>query len=452
LKLDGANITDPGNYGAAIQNVNYDQVAEVKVQTSNFDAQGSNGPVVVNAVTTAGGDKFHGKLYTYARTSQLDSTDWLSGATGQAKAPDREIYPGFTIGGPVLIPGTNFNHARKFTFFAGAEDYAQRDIYAYGNAAGAIVHALVPTQNMRNGNFSSAELQNYLGGLYAPPGSAAAANGSAFVQLSTQPTIARDGTAIANGMISSAYQDPGFQALYKTMPLPNVPTNVNGQYNWVQTNFVNNDLWQAIGRGDVAISDKNKLFGRYSVERGNSGVPEVPYYSPGQLNTPGGLLSTVNSESAAANLTTVINATTTNQVYGSMSYLNQGFVGGNPSALSASALGYPYKGIYPNNGSTEIPQFQTYCTNCGLPLGLFPDLSYGSIFAHKFDPTGGDTFTKVWGHHTASFGTYVERVTNNQRIPFGTTNGVLTQYMTEQTSTITAPNPITDLDGTKANL
>jgi hypothetical protein len=451
LKLDGANITDPGNYGAAIQNVNYDQVAEVKVQTSNFDAQGSNGPVVVNAVTTAGGDKFHGKLYTYARTSQLDSTDWLSGATGQQKAPDREIYPGFTIGGPVLIPGTNFNHARKFTFFGGAEDYAQRDIYAYGNAAGAIVHALVPTQNMRNGNFSAAELSNYLGGLYAPPGSVAAANGSAFVGLSTQPTIARDGTAIANGMISSAYQDPGFQALYKTMPLPNVPTNVSGQYNWVQTNFVNNDLWQAVGRGDLAISDKNKLFGRYSVERGNSGVPEVPYYSPGQLNTPGGLLSTVNSESAAANLTTVINATTTNQVYGSISYLNQGFVAGNQSALSASALGYPYKGIYPNNGSLEIPQFQTYGAQYGLPLGLFPDLSYGSIFAHKFDPVGGDTFTKVWGHHTASFGTYVERVTNNQRIPGGTTNGALSQYA-EQMSTIAVPNPITDGDGTKADL
>ena len=457
LKLDGANITDPGNYGAAIQNVNYDQVAEVKVQTSNFGAEGSNGPVVVNAVTTSGGDKFHGKLYTYARTSQLDSTDWLSGALNQQKAPDREVYPGFTIGGPVLIPGTKFNHNRKFTFFAGAEDYAQRNIYAYGGASGAIVHALVPTQAMRNGDFSAASLQNYLGGLYQDPNQPNNPNAvnPAFANIGTTPTIAPDGSAIVNGQIPMAFQDPGFQALYKTMPLPNQATNVGGQYNWAQTNFINDNLWQAIGRGDLAISDRNKLFGRYSVERGAQGVPEVPYYSPGQLNTPGGLNSTFNSESAATNLTTVINSNLTNQLFASLGYLNQGFVAGNQAALDAKTLGYPYKGIYAQNGSTEIPQFQTYCTSCGLPLGLFPDLSYGPIFAHKLDLVAGDTVTKVWGNHTASFGTYVERVENNERIPFGTTNGAIAQYY-EQTSSLNPTavnlNPITDVDGTKAYL
>ena len=54
LKLDGADITDPGNYGAAIQNVNYDMVGEVKIQVSNFGADIANGPVVVNAVTKSG--------------------------------------------------------------------------------------------------------------------------------------------------------------------------------------------------------------------------------------------------------------------------------------------------------------------------------------------------------------------------------------------------------------
>lgn len=442
LKLDGANITDPGNYGAAIQNVNYDQVSEVKVQVSNFGADIANGPVVVNAVTKAGGDAFHGQLYTYARTYQLDSTDWLSGATGQAKAPDREVYPGGNIGGPIRIPGTSFNHDNRLTFFAGAEDYAQRNIYAYGNSAGAIVHALVPTAGMRGGDFSATQLQQYLGPLYGT---------SNFTNVSSVPTIAPNGSPIVNGQIPAAFQDPGFQALYKLMPLPNVPTNATGEYNWVQTNLINNDMWQVIGRVDYAISDRNHLFGRYTVEKGGSGVPEVPYYSPGQLNTPGGLQSTINSQSAAANLTTTFNATTTNQLFGSLSYLNQGFAIGNLNALSASALGYPYKGAYSGNGSVEVPQFQTYCTGCGLPLGLFPDLSYGPIFAHKFDPNGGDNLTKVWGTHTAVFGTYIERVTNNQRIPFGTTNGALSQYYM-QTSTIAAPNPITDVDGTHPTL
>src|SRR5579875_1151196 len=35
LLSDGVDITDPGNYGGAIQNINYDEVSEVKVQTSS---------------------------------------------------------------------------------------------------------------------------------------------------------------------------------------------------------------------------------------------------------------------------------------------------------------------------------------------------------------------------------------------------------------------------------
>ena len=70
MRVFSSDITDPGNYGAAVQNVNYDQVSEVKVQVSNFGADTANGPVVIGAVTKAGGDHFHGSLYTYARTYQ----------------------------------------------------------------------------------------------------------------------------------------------------------------------------------------------------------------------------------------------------------------------------------------------------------------------------------------------------------------------------------------------
>jgi len=259
LLLDGADITDAGNYGAALQNVNYDQVSEVKVQVSNFGAEVANGPVVIAAVTKAGGDHFHGQLYTFARAPQLNSADALGKATNQPKSSDREIYPGFTIGGPVLIPGTGFNRNRKLTFFTGAEEYAQRGIYAYGSSAGALVHGLVPTANMRNGDFSAAELKNYLGSdLYS---------NSAYQNINTVPTVLKDGTPIVNGQIPSAYADPGFAAIYKNMPLPNnTPTTAN-PYNWQTTNFVNNNLWEGTARVDIAMSEKQHFFGRYTVER-----------------------------------------------------------------------------------------------------------------------------------------------------------------------------------------
>lgn len=430
LKLDGADITDPGNYGAAIQNVNYDQVAEVKVQVSNFGADIANGPVVVSAVTKAGGAQYHGELYTYARTSQLDSTDSLDKATGSAKDPDREIYPGFNIGGPILIPGTPFNHSKALTFFAGAEDYAQRNIYAYGNAASALVHALVPTANMRTGNFSASELQSYLG-------SELNAN-SAYSNINAVPTYAKDGSALTNGQIPTTYQDAGFKAIFNTYPLPNTVPTLANPYNWQSQDFINNDMWQAIGRVDIDISPKNHLFGRYTVERGASGVPAVPYYNPGELNTPGGGLSSINSQSAAANLTTILTPTLTNQLYGSLAYLDQSFTTANTSVLTA----YPYQGAYAN-GRHPLPQLQNYDDQSGLPRQLTPDYSLGPIFAHKFDPQGGDTVTKVWGTHTVSMGVFIERVTNNERIPFATTNGAISEYYLPG-----AGQTITDVDNT----
>ena len=63
LLSDGMDITDPGSYGLAIQNVNYDQVAEVKVQTGSFTSDTAHGPIVVNAIGKSGGSAFHGSLY-----------------------------------------------------------------------------------------------------------------------------------------------------------------------------------------------------------------------------------------------------------------------------------------------------------------------------------------------------------------------------------------------------
>src|SRR5580692_10261081 len=156
LKLDGANLTDAGNFGANLQNINDSFVSEVQVQTSNFGADQSNGPVVIQAVTKPGTAKYHGSLYTFARVSELNSNDWLANYNGIARPDDRFVYPGGTITGP--IP-----HTKKLTFFAGAEYDAQRNVYAYSSAGSAIIHALVPTAAMRGGDFSESALSQFLG-------------------------------------------------------------------------------------------------------------------------------------------------------------------------------------------------------------------------------------------------------------------------------------------------
>ena len=450
LRLDGANITDPGNFGSAIQNVNYDQVSEVKVDVSNFGADIANGPVVVSAVTRSGTNTFHGSLYTYARTAQLNSSDALNGATNQQKANDREVYPGFTIGGPVLVPGTSFNKNRNLTFFAGAEDYAQRNIYAYGGSSSALVHALVPTAAMRGGDFSAGALQSFLGpNLCTAPTSASntvpnspCAAGT-YQNIAIVPTVAKDGSAIVNGQIPKQFQDPGFQALFNSFPSPNSVPTVANPYNWQAQDFINDDLWQAIGRVDLQISQRNHFFARYSVERGSSGEPTAVYYNPGGINTPGGGLSKVNSESAAANLTTIITPTLTNQLYGNLAYLDQAFTSSNPSALTA----YPYQGAFAN-GRHPLPELGNYNNADGLPLSITPDYSLGPIFAHKFTPEGGDNVTKVWGKHTVVAGVYVARVTNNEQNPNTATNGAIAGIYGMPAAGVA----ITDLDGSTATM
>jgi hypothetical protein len=239
LKLDGSNLTDAGNFGANLQNINDSMVSEVQVQTSNFGADQSNGPVVITAVTKAGGSQYHGSLYTFARTSQLNSNDWLANFNDIPRAADRYIYPGVTFGGPVP-------HLKKLTFFAAAEEDAQRDVYAYGTAGSAIIHALVPTANMRTGDFSTTELMNYLGPNY---------QGGAYANLTNSPTFASDGTPIVNGQIPTQYLDLGAMALINhVLPLPNQPTGTDG-YNYTTENLVNNDVFQTTGRVDYALND-----------------------------------------------------------------------------------------------------------------------------------------------------------------------------------------------------
>lgn len=431
LLSDGVDITDPGNFGQAIQNVNYEQVAEVKITTSSFTADTAHGPIVINAVGKSGGDKYHGSLYTFARTSQLNSTDWIAKYSGQAKPPDRYVYPGFTLGGPLSLPGTRFNHDHKLTFFVGAEDYAQRNAYAYGNAAAATLTALVPTAGMRNGDFSATQLGQYLGPAYGvdPKGGACSYNGSLTgyipdANICRVPVTAPDGSALVNGDISKTF-DPLGKIILNDLPLPN--TVSNGTYNYITTNLIRNDIYQVHGRVDLAASERNHFFFNYGYENGVQGVPQNEYYSArgnlGGVNIPGGgLLSTTKSHLASVNYAHSFNASLTNEFYAAGAYFKQNFIAKTPSAIANN----PYKGAF-NNGSVVQPTLEDYGYD-GLPLLRTPDTSFGGIFAAKQVRIAGDDLTKTLGRHSFKVGVFYQFTSNPQVAPFINTNGTINAY------------------------
>ena len=444
LLSDGMDITDPGSYGLAIQNVNYDQVAEVKVQTGSFTADTAHGPIVVNAIGKSGGAVYHGSLYTYARTYQLNSLDWQAKYVGSQPPHDRQIYPGFTLSGPVLIPGVNFNRSKKLTFFVGAEEYAQRSVYAYNSPYQATLTAMVPTANMHKGIFNDAELNAMLGPARAlnpnyVPGSTATGTStqyycpnSIYTTICAMPTTGPQGPnvlpAIVNGNIS-AFPDPLGIAMLNTLPLPNRTSN--GQYNYLQTDFVNSNLYQWKTRLDYAISDKTHAFISYGLESGLQYQPSSTYGRPaangmgGGMDMPGGgYTGTATSHVASFEVTTVWGPSLTNQFYAGGAYFSQIFNLRNPSALK----GNPYSLLFAN-GSVGIPSDQTYgsSTYAALPFMSYEDPTFGGDFTKKQLRVAGDNITKLIQRHTIRAGVYYQ-FDSNPQLSAQNTNGSLSDY------------------------
>jgi hypothetical protein len=434
IRSDGANLTDPGSGAGALQTINAEATAEVKVQTSNFGADNANGPLVISAVSKSGGVDYHGSLYSYGRTSQLNSTDSIARLLNTVKPPDRYIYPGASIGGPIKIPGTNLNRNKHLTFFASGEDYIQRNVYAYNSVSNAVTHALVPTAAMRQGDFSATQIANYLPSYMRqyvcdPTLQVVCPNlnnvtfsntadllASTYSNLNQIPVSATDGTPIIckgnPGDCMAGHMDPGAVAMFDLMPLPNTPdgTTTDLGYNYTHTDLVDSDIYELHGRLDYSMG-KSKFYLVYTNENGQTDVPQAEggFNSGGNggINTPGGSLRTTLTDSASFNWNIAFSATLDNEAFVSGLYSDQIDSPGKPSLLFDSANGYPYTGAY-NNDDKEYPDLATSGTE-GVPLGYFPDYSFGDLFNRTFNPSFGDNLSKQAGKHTIKIGMNVER-------------------------------------------
>ncbi len=153
LQLDGVAIVDTGNNGTMIS-VNLDAIAEFKVLTSNYQAEyGRSAGAQISAVTRGGTRDFHGSFYAFRRHDGMNANTWLnnrnSTPTNRINKPrldQRDI--GYTIGGPVYIPGV-FNKDRTKLFFFFSQEHQKRFI-----PPAAPVRVTVPTALEREGDFS----------------------------------------------------------------------------------------------------------------------------------------------------------------------------------------------------------------------------------------------------------------------------------------------------------
>src|SRR5215471_1950958 len=117
LSHDGISITEDGSAGWPNGHVNPDAIAEVRILLNNYQAEyGRNGGSVVNMITKSGTQNFHGTGYTYFRNEQYNAGQFFDNQRGLPKARDRYHLYGYTLGGPIYIPG-KFNKAKDKLFF-----------------------------------------------------------------------------------------------------------------------------------------------------------------------------------------------------------------------------------------------------------------------------------------------------------------------------------------------
>lgn len=393
IVADGAHISDPGCNCATPININPDMVEEFKVSTSNFGADVSKGPVVLNAISKGGGREFHGAAYTYARHFAMNSNDWSFNRAGQSKPENQYYFPGGNIGGPVLIPGTNFNKNRdKLFFFVGFEFYKQR-------LDTGLLRSRVPTAAMRAGDFSDAAYLTKLGSS----------------QVNALPAATADNglTGITNGRIPSNLIDPTGRILMNLMPLPNVdPGTIPGGYNYVQAVELDQNMRQTLTRVDYSISENTKFYSRYNLQTELQQFPVGLWWrNSGQVPYPTPVEAPNRSDSVSASLTHVFTPTLTNEFVFGYSFIDFPNQFKDPTKVSKSALGMPFQGLF-KNGLDQIP---AVITAWGEGPVLFNPGGFDPIlFATKHLANFANNTTKVMGTHTIKFGAYYEHVINNQ--------------------------------------
>lgn len=413
ITSNGTNNIDPGNLGGADAIPNKEMVSEVTVQTANYSASNPQGPVVINTVTKNGTSQFHGEAYYTLRRPGWNANDWLNNQSGLGRSNSRFNYPGFNIGGPILVPGTNFNHDHnKAFFFFGAE--WMRQVQDLGVHDGS-----VPTALMRQGNFTELTDPTSSYGQFWP--SFSSQTGSAPCQTGTETYALANGTKVgcsAPGVInfgaagSATAIDPGAAAFFKQMPLPNHTPTKEVPFNYVSDATGPVDHNQYTGRVDYDFTENTKLYVTLDHESEKAVDPYGLWWGGSTIPYPGQETAQQHVNQSTATLVQVLSPTLTNEINVGVTRVVLPWGLADPSLDSTSSLGYPYNGVFPNT-TGMMPSLENWDNG-------FPTLINGegstipTTYANKWLNQIKDDFSLVAGNHLLKFGMYFEHVTNVQ--------------------------------------
>jgi outer membrane receptor protein involved in Fe transport len=387
--VDGVTNYNLGNNTGALVSVNPDALEEVKILTSNYQAEyGRSGGGFIALTTRSGTNEFHGSGRYFRRHDSLNANNFFNNARRIPRPLYRYNFYGWDFGGPVYLPRLGeggspvWDGKGKLFFFINQEYYDQ--LVPQLNS----VNIRVPTEAERQGNFSQS------------------VDGAGRNIIIRDP---RTGQPFPGNVIpANRLYGPGL-AVLKLFPLPNTTAGGN-VYNYTSQVPSAYPRRENILRMDWQIANSTRLSGRwvynYDDQQFAYGTTTASWNWPltvtDRKNGPGNVLSFTLTHSFSP---TLINEFTFGAGRGGVT------IAPSDDRATRTATGINTPLLYPNaNEANLIPS---------LVFGGIPSVSapvttavFGTFDQRFVINNFIDNLTKVHGQHTFKFGFYYQRASN----------------------------------------
>ncbi len=407
VTLDGVPNQDVGYVaGSGFITPNVDAIGEVKVMLNGSQAEyGARSGGQMSVSIKQGTQEFHGSAYYFWRHEMLNANAWYNNRLNIARPRYRYKNPGYTIGGPVIIPGTSFNRNRDKLFFFFSHDILMRK-------SSSVSTMTFPTEAERNGDFSDS-----------------------YDSVTNRLITLRDpttGAVIPGNRLPQNLWSAAGQSLLKLFPLPNT-TDPSGRHGYNARYVLPSDQPNdnEIARIDWSVGPRTVAYGRYIRDfKGNSG-PCVMYLV---CNTSGfgtnrrwpmwdGEYNVV-SHGVVGTVIHTFSPTLVNEFSYGINYTDQS-VQVNQAQMAAftrDKAGLPQSALpqfYPaNNPMNLVPNIQFNQANGGATIGNAAQVGFEQRFpfagTEKIQ-TITNNLSYIRGAHNTKYGFYLERITRFTR-------------------------------------
>jgi hypothetical protein len=386
--LDGISSVDTGSNSSVQNQPNMDAISEVSVLTSNYQAEfGRNSAGTINVVMKSGTTGFHGSAYWYYRDRSLNANSFFNNRTGTPKSATGYHFNnvGYSIGGPIYIPG-KFNSNKDKLFFFFSQELVRRRLYLDPR------FTTTPTELERNGDFSQTfDISGKL------------------IQIKDPLT----GKQFQDNKIPSSRINSLGQQILKFFPQPNyVETDPALKYarNYRSTASGNNPRRQEVVRIDYNVSPTLRMYFRGIRDNDDE---EWPYGSWVAGNVNYDLTNTFRPQrgrGAVLNITKVFSPKIVNEFTFGATTRGQTFNPVDPSKVARSRMGNIGQWYPASNESHAIPDvtFGGVQNYIQPSLGNIPYTNENPVFAWT------DNFNWLVGTHRLKFGIYIERMRKDE--------------------------------------